>query len=226
MKAETERRSLRQQLTEIYELLFQRYGPQHWWPADSPFEVVVGAILTQSAAWTNVERAIKNLSEANALSPVRLRQVPQDELAQLVYPSGYYNAKASKLKAFARYLRDNCRDSLDELFSRDVPTLRRELLSIHGVGEETADSIILYAARKPVFVIDAYTRRVVTRLGLEPSAARYADFQRLFMENLPPDEQMFNEYHALIVQHGKEVCRRAPRCSACCLRERCLFPAS
>jgi endonuclease-3 related protein len=226
MPAETGRRSLRQQLTEIYSLLFRRYGPQHWWPADSPFEVIVGAILTQSAAWANVERAIKNLGNANALSPARLRQMPQDELAQLVYPSGYFNAKALKLKAFARYLGDSYQDSLDKLFSLDIPELRRELLTIHGVGEETADSIILYAARKPIFVIDAYTRRIIVRLGLESPADRYADFQRLFMENLPPDEEMFNEYHALIVRHGKEVCRRAPRCDACCLGERCPFPAS
>lgn len=226
MQVETSRRSLRRQLTEVYSLLFERYGAQHWWPADSPFEVIVGAILTQSAAWANVERAIKNLSEANALSPARLRQIPLDELAQLVYPSGYFNAKALKLKAFARYLGDSYQDSLDRLFSLDIPTLRRELLTIHGVGEETADSIILYAARKPIFVIDAYTRRIIARLGLEPTADRYADFQRLFMENLPPDEEMFNEYHALIVRHGKEVCRRAPRCDACCLRVRCPLPAS
>ena len=226
MQVETSGQSLRQQLTSIYSLLLQRYGPQHWWPADSPFEVIVGAILTQSAAWANVERAIKNLDNANALSPARIRQVPQNELAQLVYPSGYFNAKASKLKAFAQHLGDSHEDCLDRLFGQDIPTLRRELLTIHGVGEETADSIILYAARKPVFVIDAYTRRIIVRLGLKPSASGYSGFQKLFMENLPPDEGMFNEYHALIVRHGKEVCRRDPRCDACCLRERCPFPAS
>jgi endonuclease-3 related protein len=223
MPVETSSRSLRKQLTEIYSLLLQQYGPQHWWPADSPFEVIVGAILTQSAAWANVERAIRNLSSAGALSPARLRELPQSELAQLVYPSGYFNAKALKLKAFAQHLGDNYQDSLDKLFGLDMPILRRELLAIHGVGEETADSIILYAGRKPIFVIDAYTRRIFARLGLEPSAKRYADFQKLFMGNLPLDEGMFNEYHALIVRHGKEVCRRAPRCDACCLRERCVF---
>jgi endonuclease-3 related protein len=213
--------SVKQQLTELYRLLFAFHGPQHWWPADSPFEVIVGAILTQSAAWSNVEKAILNLKNAGALSPDAIRDLPPEELGRLVYPSGYYNAKALKLKAFAGYLRDSHQDSLDSLFSLDVPKLRNDLLAVHGVGPETADSIILYAGRKPVFVIDAYTQRIIDRLGLAPEGKDYSDYQRLFMENLPVDEQLFNEYHALLVRHGKEVCKKAPLCDGCCLSELC-----
>jgi endonuclease-3 related protein len=226
MQVDDNNPDLRQQLTEIYGLLWERYGPQHWWPADSPFEVIVGAILTQSAAWTNVERAVKNLGDAGALAPAPLRQMPQRRLAELVYPSGYYNAKALKLKAFVQFLGDRYGDSLEELFSLDIRALRAELLSIHGVGEETADSIVLYAAHKPLFVIDAYTRRMVSRLGLHTSNGQYAGFQKLFMETLPADEMLFNEYHALIVRHGKEVCRKSPLCDRCCLSERCPYPSS
>ena len=216
-------RPLRQQLTEVYRLLLDRYGPQHWWPADAPFEVIVGAILTQSAAWGNVEKAIFNLKGAGALTPVSLRKLPLDELAELIYPSGYYNAKALKIKSFVEHLGDTHQDSLEDLFSLDVPSLRRELLTIHGIGPETADSIVLYAARKPIFVIDAYTRRILPRLGLSPPRNDYSAFQELFMENLPTEEKLFNEYHALLVRHGKEVCKKAPLCDQCCLRSLCLY---
>ena len=210
------------QLTEVYHLLFNRYGPQNWWPADSPFEVIIGAILTQSAAWGNVEKAVRNLKQAGVLDPLSLRRLPIGELAELIHPSGYYNAKAQKLKSFIEYLGNACHDSLEILFSLDVPTLRRELLSVHGIGPETADSIILYAAHKPIFVIDAYTQRILSRLGLRPPRSDYASFQALFMENLPPDEKLFNEYHALLVRHGKGACKKAPLCDHCCLRQICL----
>lgn len=216
-------RPLRQQLAEVYRLLLDRYGPQHWWPADAPFEVIVGAILTQSAAWGNVEKAILNLKQAGALTPVSLRKLPLDELAELIYPSGYYNAKALKIKSFVQHLGDAHQDSLEDLFSLDVPSLRRELLTIHGIGPETADSIVLYAARKPIFVIDAYTRRILPRLGLSPPRNDYSAFQELFMENLPTEEKLFNEYHALLVRHGKEVCKKAPLCDQCCLRGICPY---
>jgi len=216
-------RPLRQQLTEVYRLLLDRYGPQHWWPADAPFEVIVGAILTQSAAWGNVEKAILNLKQAGALTPVSLRKLPLDELAELIYPSGYYNAKALKIKSFVEHLGDTHQDSLEKLFSLDVPSLRRELLTIHGIGPETADSIVLYAARKPIFVIDAYTRRILPRLGLSPPRNDYSAFQELFMENLSTEEKLFNEYHALLVRHGKEVCKKAPLCDQCCLRSLCFY---
>jgi endonuclease-3 related protein len=210
-------------LTNIYQRLLERFGPQHWWPADEPFEVIVGAILTQSAAWANVEKAINNLREAGALSPEALRKLPQPKLAELVYPCGYYNAKALKLKAFADWLGNHYGDDLGRLFALDINDLRRDLLSVHGIGPETADSIILYAAEKPAFVIDAYTRRIFSRLGLAPERDSYAAYQALFMDNLPRDTQLFNEYHALLVCLGKNVCRRQPLCGECPLNDVCRF---
>ena len=215
--------NLRQTLLTVYHYLFADYGPQNWWPADGPFEVIVGAILTQSAAWKNVEKAIAGLKMAGALTPSALRHLSLSELAQLIYPSGYYNAKALKLKSFALWLGERYDDDLDELFARDADCLRQELLSIHGIGDETADSIILYAARKPVFVIDAYTRRIMSRLGLVPFRGNYAAWQALFMDNLPPNEKLFNEYHALLVRHGKEACGKTPACARCCLHHLCPF---
>jgi endonuclease-3 related protein len=208
-------------LLDRYRRLYAAYGPQHWWPADSPFEVVVGAILTQSAAWVNVEKAIDNLRAAGILSPQGLLKVGLDELARLIYPAGYYNAKARKLKAFLEMLFDRHGGQLDALFALPLPELRQELLATHGIGQETADSIILYAAEKPSFVIDAYTRRVFSRLGLEPARDSYASWQAMFGDALPPDVRLFNEYHALIDCHAKAVCRKAPLCSRCCLRETC-----
>ena len=210
-------------LLEIYHRLLARYGQQHWWPADDPFEVIVGAILTQSAAWTNVEKAISNMKAENALTPAALHDLPLDRLARLIRPSGYYNAKALKLKSFADRLYSHYGGDLGRLFALDTPQLRLELLSIYGIGEETADSIILYAARRPVFVIDAYTRRILSRLSLAPSSDNYGAFQALFAENLPEDEGLYNECHALLVRHGKGVCRKVPHCPLCCLRGLCPY---
>ncbi|MBN1862813.1 MAG: endonuclease [Dehalococcoidales bacterium] len=182
---------------------------------------MVGAILTQSAAWGNVEKAIVGLKEAGALTPEALRRQPLDELARLIRPCGYYNAKALKLKALAQWLGDFCGDDIDRLSAVDTETLRRELLSVHGVGEETADSILLYAVGKPVFVVDAYTRRIVSRLGLAPEGVSYAACQALFKDYLPQDSGLFNEYHALLVSLAKDVCRPRPRCSGCCLADKC-----
>jgi endonuclease-3 related protein len=214
---------LKRRLPDLYQLLLDRYGPQNWWPAESRFEVIIGAILTQSAAWGNVEKAISNLREAGVLSAAPLRNLPLEELAALIYPSGYFNAKAKKIKAFVDYMGNAYQDSLDKLFSVDTSNLRGELLAIHGIGPETADSIILYAAYKPVFVIDAYTRRILARLGLNPPRDDYASFQRIFMDNLPLDAKLFNEYHALFVRHGKEVCKKVPLCRNCCLSDICLY---
>ncbi len=208
-------------LLEVYHRLLSRYGPQHWWPAEDPFEVIVGAILTQATAWTNVEQALSNLKQETALTPVALRHLPPHRLATLIRPCGYYNAKASKLKAFVERLGECYSDDLGLLFALEIDHLRQELLSIHGVGEETADSIILYAAKKPVFVIDAYTRRIIHRLGLAPQSDSYGAFQARFTKNLPLEESLYNEYHALLVRHGQEVCRKSPRCQNCCLRSLC-----
>jgi endonuclease-3 related protein len=215
--------SLAKALLNIYRRLLARYGPQHWWPAVEPFEVIVGAILTQSAAWGNVEKAIANLKEANALSPKTLRSLSTPKLAKLVRPCGYYNAKALKLKSFAYWLGNHHRDDLNKLFAGSVDELRQQLLSINGIGQETADSIILYAAAKPSFVIDAYTRRIISRIGLAPAKNSYAAYQALFMEHLPADAKLFNEYHALLVYLGKKVCRPRPLCADCCLDKICQF---
>ena len=210
-------RKLNRILNDIYRRLFDRYGPQHWWPAEEPFEVIVGAILTQSAAWTNVEKAIRNLKNAGKLSPGALRRLPEQELAGLIHPCGYYNTKARKLKAFVKWFGDKYNDSLQILFNNDIEKTRHQLLNVYGIGEETADSIILYAGNRPVFVIDAYTRRIIGRMGLAPQNDTYSAYQAMFMENLRIDAGMFNEYHALIVRLGKETCRKQPLCQDCCL---------
>jgi endonuclease-3 related protein len=218
--------SLGRALTDIYRRLFDCFGPQHWWPAEEPFEVIVGAILTQSAAWGNVEKAIANLKAAGALSPAKLRRLQLPRLARLVHPCGYYNAKALKLKSFAFWLGNHYSDDLDSLFTSNTDDLRQQLLSVHGIGQETADSILLYAAGKPVFVIDAYTRRIIGRIGLIPDKDSYVGYQAFFMEHLPADAAMFNEYHALLVRLGKGFCRRRPLCPQCCLSGVCQFYAA
>ena len=209
-------------LPEIYQRMLERYGPQHWWPAESRFEVMVGAVLTQAAAWTNVEKAIANLKSAGVLSPPGIRKLDQDELARLVYPSGYYNAKARKLKALVEYLGQRYDDDLDAMSRVDSGPLRAELMAVHGIGEETADDILLYALDKPVFVIDEYTKRLSHRLGLASDKGPYEDYQRLFAANLPEHPEMLGEYHALIVAHSVSVCKkREPLCHYCCLLDLC-----
>jgi endonuclease-3 related protein len=210
-----------QDLLGTYHRLHTAYGPQGWWPGGSPFEVVVGAILTQAAAWTNVEKAIDNLKAAGVLTPRGILKTPVDDLAGLVYPAGYYNAKARKLRAFVEMLFKRHGGDIGRLFALPLSELRRELLATHGIGPETADAVILYAAGQPRFVIDAYTRRVFGRLGLAPARDDYGSWQRLFEEALPPDAPLFNEYHALIDRHAKTYCRKKPLCDQCFLREAC-----
>lgn len=213
---------MKDRLLDIYARLYDHFGPQHWWPGRGTFDVVVGAILTQNTAWTNVEKAIANLTRVRLMNPARMHRTPAARLARLIRPSGYFNLKAKKLKTFCAYLFAEYRGSLARLFKLDVPELRHELLGIYGIGPETADSIVLYAARKPVFVIDAYTRRIFARLGLAANDVSYDDLQHLAMQNLPHDERLFNEYHALLVALGKNYCtKRAPRCPACPLQSIC-----
>lgn len=208
-------------LLELYQRLHERYGPQHWWPGESRFEVIIGAILTQGTSWTNVERALSNLKASGCFSPQQLWQIPEAELATLLKPSGFFNAKARKLKAFINHLWDHYDGDLEELLAKEVSGLRAELLSIHGIGEETADDIILYAAAKPSFVIDSYTRRILKRLGLAPARETYKEYQGLFHRGLPLDAPIYNEYHALLDRHAKETCRKQPLCGGCCLRHLC-----
>ena len=218
--------SISQLLQNIYRQLMECYGPQHWWPAEEPFEVMVGAVLTQSAAWLNVEKAIDNLKTSKVMSPQALRHLSLPEIATLIRPCGYYNSKARKLKSLVNWLEEYCNDNLDKLFDINTNQLRQQLLSIYGIGQETADSIILYAANKPVFVIDAYTRRIISRIGLAPGSNSYTAYQSLFMDNLPADVRLFNEYHALLVSLGKNVCRKRPLCQQCCLCGMCRFGTS
>jgi endonuclease-3 related protein len=211
----------RQRLQDIFERLHAAYGPQHWWPGDSNFEVIVGAILTQSASWTNVDRALENLKAAVALSPSGIAALSEAELATLIRPSGYFNAKARKLKAFVAQLHEHFGGDLEHMLAAPAEDLRPLLLATHGIGPETADSILLYAAARPVFVIDSYTRRTFSRLGIAPEADTYSAWQQLFMQTLPLDAQLFNEYHALIVHHGKDACRKEPLCRRCPLAVIC-----
>ncbi|MCW8827509.1 MAG: endonuclease III domain-containing protein [Gammaproteobacteria bacterium] len=206
----------------IYERLHHHYGPQHWWPADTPFEVMVGAILTQNTAWTNVEKAIANLKANQALSAEVIAETPHQQLAAWIRPSGYFNIKAKRLQNFCRwYLQNGRAESL-----RKLPTdqLRHELLSVNGVGPETADDMLLYAFHRPVFVIDAYTRRLLSRLGLIRGDEGYETLRILVEEHFGRnDEQvpLFNTLHALIVAHAKDYCRKRPQCKGCPLRRRC-----
>lgn len=208
-------------VNDIYNRLLAAYGPQHWWPAESPFEVMVGAVLTQSTAWTNIEKAITNLKKAHALSPDAIRNMPFSELAELIKPSGYYNVKARKLKSLIYWLDENYSSDIDRMEKADTQKLREALLAVYGIGPETADSILLYALGKPLFVIDSYTKRIFSRIGLTSEENNYNEYQRLFMANLATDPIIFNEYHALIVKHAKEACNKKPVCGRCCLSQIC-----
>jgi endonuclease III related protein len=207
-------------LKTMYRALFRAYGPQRWWPGDTPFEVMIGAVLTQNTAWGNVEKAIANLKRERMLTLTRLSRVPVKRLAGLIRPSGYFNIKARRLKHLLDFLRDRSSGSLVRLFSLDLEDLRRMLLGVNGIGPETADSILLYAGGKPFFVVDAYTKRIFSRHGLVDPDADYHEVQGLFMDNLPKDASFYNEYHALIVRVGKERCKKTrPLCKGCPLEK-------
>ncbi len=194
-------------------------GPQGWWPGRTRFEVIVGAILTQNTAWTNVALALANLRRIRALTPAALATLPQVRLAELIRPAGYYNIKAARLRHFLRYLEGRYRLRLDRMFAQQPSRLRQELLAVSGIGPETADSILLYAGNIPTFVVDAYTRRILSRHGLLGSGASYDDVQALLMGSLAPNAALYNEYHALLVAVGKTFCRPSPRCAGCPLRD-------
>lgn len=207
------------ELAVYYDALFHAYGPQHWWPGRSRFEVILGAILTQNTSWTNVERAIGNLRSNRLLSPGAIERIPVGQLARLIRSSGYFRQKARKLKAFVQFLRKRYQGSLDKLFSTETSLLRAQLLGVHGLGPETTDSILLYAGKHPVFVVDAYTRRIFLRHRLLEGNEDYEDIRELFERNLPPETARFNEYHALIVHTGKHFCKkREAACLGCPLR--------
>jgi endonuclease-3 related protein len=208
----------RRRLLRLYDRLHRRYGPQRWWPARSRFEVVVGAILTQNAAWRNAERAIARLRAAGVLDLRGVLALPSARLPLLIRPSGTFRVKARRLRAFARHVARRHRGRLGRLLALPLPALRAELRGIAGIGPETADAIALYAAGRPIFVVDAYTRRILARHRLVAPDADYATVQTLFMAHLPHDPALFNEFHALLVRAGKEHCRTRPRCEGCPLR--------
>jgi len=203
-------------LLDIYHNLSRTFGPQHWWPGDRPFEIAAGAILTQNTNWGNVEKAIHNLKEQKALSAKVIHEMPAKELAGLIRPAGYFNIKAQRLKSFIDFLMKGYHGSMTKMKSGETHLLREQLLSVNGIGPETADSILLYALEKPVFVIDAYTKRVLSRHHILDEKRSYDEFQALFHSTLKKDERLFNEYHALFVKLGKTFCRKSePLCDIC-----------
>lgn len=214
-----ETKELKDILENFYQILYQRFGPQHWWPAKTPFEVIVGAILTQNTNWLNVEKAIVHLRKHSLLSPRNLRRVSVRKLAQLIRPTGYYNIKAKRLKNFINFLFNRYGGSITRMFNADPWSLRAELLRVPGIGPETADSILLYAGEKPIFVVDAYTRRFLVRHNLIEADATYSQVQDVFLDNLQTDVSLFKEFHALIVRLAKEFCKANARCQGCPLEE-------
>jgi len=205
-------------LMEIYCRLYKAYGPRHWWPGETSFEVMVGAILTQNTSWRNVERAIQKLKGKGVLSPEGLHHLKKSELARLIRSSGYYRIKADRLRSFIDFLFGQYDGDLKRMKKEKLEELRKKLLRVKGVGPETADSILLYGLKKPSFVVDAYTKRVLSRHEIISEKASYEEIQKLLMDHLPLDEELFNEYHALIVQVGKMVCKKSPRCDICPLK--------
>ncbi len=206
-------------LDDIYQRLYQAYGPQHWWPAESPFEVMIGAVLVQNTAWNNVSLAIENLREANLLTPQALHRTAPAELEQLIRPAGYFRMKTQRLRNLLDYLFNQHDGSLEQMFATDLETLRTDLLAINGIGPETADSILLYAANKPIFVVDTYTNRVLKRHGWMEYEADYHAIQDHFQAALEPHVNLYNEYHALLVRVGHLHCRKKPNCDECPLAE-------
>ena len=206
-------------LMEIYNRMYQAYGPQHWWPGETAFEMMVGAILTQNTSWMNVEKAIDVLKRKGVLTPEGLHQLRKPALASMIRSSGYYRVKADRLKAFIDFLWEDYGGNIKSMGTRPLDELRDQLLQVKGVGPETADSILLYGLRKPIFVIDAYTKRILSRHGIISEKASYDEAQKRFMDHLPHEESLFNEYHALIVRVGKTLCKKTPKCGICPLDE-------
>ena len=205
-------------LITIYRKLHQTYGPRHWWPGETSFEVMVGAILTQNTSWRNVEKAIQKLKENRVLNPEGIHHLKKSQLAPLIRSSGYYRIKADRLKSFIDFLFEEYDGDLKRMKRERLAELREKLLAVKGIGPETADSILLYGLKKPIFVVDAYTKRVLSRHGVISEMASYEEVQKLFMDHLPLDERLFSEYHALFVHLGKTACKKNPKCDICPLK--------
>ena len=202
-------------LDEVYQQLYEALGPQHWWPAQSAFEVVLGAVLVQNTAWRNVEKAIENLRQSDLLSAKAMYQLAPEELEELIRPAGYFRMKTRRIRNLLDHLFTQHEGSLSAMLKVDTETLREELLQINGIGPETADSILLYAAERPVFVIDTYTNRILKRHGWIEHEADYSTIQAHFQTHLEADSQLYNEFHALLVRIGNLYCRKKPRCEEC-----------
>ena len=211
--------TVRERIYKLFEYLYEYYGPQSWWPADDAFECVVGAILTQNTSWKNVELAIKNLKANKVLNIRNISLISVEDLSQLIRPSGYYNQKAVVLKDFVNFVNDSFDGRLENMLSVNTKVLRQQLLSVKGIGPETADSILLYAFGKPVFIADKYTYRIFYRHGIIPKNSSYENISKIFMENLKMDSTFFNEYHALIVKLGKNHCGKKANCYKCPLEK-------
>jgi endonuclease III related protein len=208
-----------------YERILAAFGPQHWWPGETPLEIVIGAVLVQNTAWKNVQRAIANLRDEGLLDVDTLVKLPVEELAEVIRPAGYFRVKARRLHNLLSFVDGQYGGSLDAMFRADLATLREQLLGVHGVGPETADAILLYAGGLPTFVVDTYAHRVLARHGWIGYEADYHEIQEHFASSLPPDAKLYNEYHALLVRVGKEYCRKTgPKCDACPLAD--MLPAS
>lgn len=202
-------------LMNIYRKLYQAYGPRDWWPAETSFEVMVGAILTQNTSWRNVEKAIQKLKGKGVLNPEGIHDLKKSQLASLIKSSGYYRIKTDRVKAFVNFLFEEFDGDLKRMGRERLGELREKLLGVKGIGPETADSILLYGLKKSIFVVDAYTKRILSRHKMILENTAYEEVQKLFMEHLPLDEKLFNEYHALLVHLGKTVCKKIPRCDIC-----------
>ena len=210
---------LKERFLELYWRLLDRFGPQGWWPGETPFEVALGAILTQNTNWQNVSRVMAALRTDGELDPVVLAQMPEAELAVRFRPAGYYNLKARRVKNFLTFLAARFANSMENMALEELEPLRAELLSLHGIGPETADSILLYALHKPTFVVDAYTFRILSRHEVVTEPCSYEELRQLFMEHLPWEVPLYQEFHALFVRLGKEFCRPKPRCAGCPLED-------
>jgi endonuclease-3 related protein len=210
---------MKERLLDIYRRLEAAYGDPGWWPGDTPFEVAVGAVLTQNTTWRNVEKAIERLKAAYLLTPEALRELTAQELAGYIVPAGYYNVKARRLKSLMDFLWAECGGRIEALAGMPVNETRGKLLGVKGIGRETADSILLYAVGVPTFVVDAYTHRILNRHGLVPEKAGYEEVKAVFGDNLEPDVAMFNRFHALLVECGRLHCKPNPKCDGCPLEE-------
>ena len=207
---------MKRKLNLFFRRLYSSFGKQRWWPADSPFEVMVGSILTQNTSWANVEKAILALKNKKLLEPGKIYKMGPRKLALLIKSAGYYNIKARRLKNFLKFYFDNYNFSIEKISQVNLQSLRKQLLAVNGIGQETADSILLYALNKPVFVVDSYTKRILSRHGVVKEDADYLEIQDIFMRNLKKDVRIFNEYHALLVKLGKDYClKKNPKCGEC-----------